>query len=121
MTKTRPAPLGATYKRNVRPSWFSSRPDVAPSGADRVLFNPSYKDFAPPELGRCIAKRADSGSMGNDPLKRVEQGRLAVPSIRTDLCELCVLGRRSLTCIPHHWRKRGEVCSAVKFYGTIPI
>src|SRR5258708_29414829 len=104
MTKTRPAPLGATYKRNVRPSWFSSRPDVAPT-----------------ELGRCIAKRADSGSMSNHPLKRVEQGRLAVSSFRTDLCELCVLGRRSLTCIPHHWRKRGEVCSAVKFYGTIPI
>lgn len=39
--------------------------------------------------------------MGNHPLKRVEQGRLAVPSIRTDLCELCI--------------------SAVKFYGTIRI
>jgi hypothetical protein len=60
MTKTRPAPLGATYKPNVRPSWFSPRPDVAPSGARPVLFDPSYKDFAPPELGRRIAKRADS-------------------------------------------------------------
>jgi hypothetical protein len=61
MTKTRPASLGATYKPDVRPSWFSSRPDVAPSGARRVLFDPSYRDFAPPELGRRIAKRADSG------------------------------------------------------------
>ena len=49
MTKTRPAPLGATHKPDVRPSWFSSRPDVAPSGARRVLFDPSYKDLAPTE------------------------------------------------------------------------
>jgi hypothetical protein len=75
MTKTRPAPLGATYKRNVRPSWLRSRPDVAPSGARSVSFDPSYKDLAPPELGRCIAKRADSGSTGNHLLERVEQGQ----------------------------------------------
>ena len=61
MTKTRPAPLGATYKRNVRPSGFGSRSDVAPSGADRSLFDPSYKDLAPTELGRRIAKHTDSG------------------------------------------------------------
>jgi hypothetical protein len=57
MTKTRPAPLGATYKRNVRPSWLSSRSDVASNGADRALFNPSYKDLAPTELGRRIANQ----------------------------------------------------------------
>ena len=61
MTKTRPAPLEATYKPDVHPSWCTSRSDVAPSGADRALFDPSYKDFALTELGRRIAKRADSG------------------------------------------------------------
>ena len=57
MTKTRPAPLGATYKPDVHPSWCTSRSDVAPSGADRALFDPSYKDFALTELGRGIANQ----------------------------------------------------------------
>ena len=83
MTKTRPAPLGATYKRKLRPRWFSSRPDVAPSGARRVLFDPSYKDFAPPELGRGIAKRG----LWVTTLASVEEGqtRVAVASITSPI------------------------------------
>jgi hypothetical protein len=79
MIKTRPAPLGATYKPDVRPSRLSSRPDVAPSGADRALFNPSYKDFAPTELCRGIAK----GDLWVTTLESVEQNqtRIAVGSI----------------------------------------
>jgi hypothetical protein len=50
MTRTRPAPLGATYKRGLRPICIGSKPDVAPSGAKRVLRDPSYKDPAPMEL-----------------------------------------------------------------------
>jgi hypothetical protein len=74
MTNTRPAPSGATYKPDIHPSRLSSvhfsplgplRPlestsvtptqransnsDVAPGGARRVLFDPSYKDLAPTE------------------------------------------------------------------------
>jgi hypothetical protein len=60
MTKTRPAPLGATYKRNVRPSRLSSRPDVAPSGARPVLFVQSYKDLAPTEPSPSMAKPRNS-------------------------------------------------------------
>jgi hypothetical protein len=59
MTKTRPAPLGATYKRNARLGWLN-RSDAAPKGANRVLFGRGYKDFAPPELGCSIANHPDS-------------------------------------------------------------
>jgi hypothetical protein len=79
MTKTRPAPLGATYKPNVRPSWFSPRPDVAPSGARPVLFDPSYKDFAPPELGRRIAKRADSSPWVTTHSNALNKAALRLP------------------------------------------
>jgi hypothetical protein len=79
MTKTRPAPLGATYERNVRPSWVSSKLDVAPSGARRVLFDPSYKDFAPPELGRRIAKRADSGPWVTTRSNALNKAALRLP------------------------------------------
>ena len=75
MKKTRLAPSGATYKPDVRPSRLSSRSDVAPNGADHVLFNPSYKDFAPTELGRRIRETRRCRSMGNHPLERVEQGQ----------------------------------------------
>jgi len=44
--------------------------------------------------------------MGNHPRERVEQGRIAVAGIRSDLRELCVLGRRSQR---GRW---GEVCGA---------
>ena len=50
--KTRPAPLGATYKQDVRLGWSRPRPDAAPNGAKRVLFDRGYKDFAPTELDR---------------------------------------------------------------------
>src|ERR1700678_3243507 len=56
MKKNRPAPIRATHKQEVRPSWSGSRSDVAPNGAKRVLFNPTYKDFAPTELCRGITK-----------------------------------------------------------------
>lgn len=72
MKKARPAPLGATYKQEIRPSWSGSRSDAAPNGAKRVLFNPSYKGFAPTELCRGIAKR---GPTGNHLLEHVEQGQ----------------------------------------------
>jgi hypothetical protein len=49
--KTRPAPLGATYKQDVCLRWSRPKPDAAPNGAERVLFNRGYKDFAPTELG----------------------------------------------------------------------
>jgi hypothetical protein len=49
--KTRPAPLGATYKRSVRPNWSSLPSDATPNGARRFLFDCGYKDFAPTELG----------------------------------------------------------------------
>src|SRR5260221_14484463 len=71
MTKTRPAPLLATYKREVRPLSFSSRPDVAPGGARHVLFNPSYKDFVPTELCRGIPK----GVLWVTTLASVEEGQ----------------------------------------------
>jgi hypothetical protein len=79
MTKTRPAPLGATYKPNVRPGRLSSRSDVAPSGARRVLFDPSYKDFAPPELGRRIAKRADSSPWVTTHSNALNKAALRLP------------------------------------------
>jgi hypothetical protein len=79
MTKTRPAPLGATYKPNVRPSRLSSRPDAAPSGPSRVLFDPSYKDFAPPELGRRIAKRADSSPWVTTHSNALNKAALRLP------------------------------------------
>ena len=41
---------------NVRLRCSGSKPDAAPDGAKRVLFDRSYKDFAPTELGRDIAK-----------------------------------------------------------------
>jgi hypothetical protein len=47
MTKTRPAPLGATYKRNVRLGWSDPRSDVAPSEAKRALFNLAIKILLP--------------------------------------------------------------------------
>ena len=77
MTNPQPAPSGATYKPDIHPSRLSSvhfsplgplrplrplestsvtptqrassRSDVAPGGARRVLFDPSYKDSAPTE------------------------------------------------------------------------
>jgi len=55
MPKTRPAPLGATYKQDVPFRWSRPKPDAAPNGAKRVLFNRDYKDFAPTELARSIA------------------------------------------------------------------
>ena len=48
--KTWLAPLGATYKRDIRLRWSRPRPDAAPNGAKHVLVGHSYKDFAPPEL-----------------------------------------------------------------------
>jgi hypothetical protein len=95
MTKTRPAPLGATYKRNVRPSRFGSRSDVAPSGADRSLFDPSYKDSAPTELNLRITKRADSGPWVTTRSNASNRDALRLPYPISDLRELCVLGRRS--------------------------
>src|SRR5258707_14932704 len=71
MTKTRPSPLGASYSREVRPLWFSVRPDVATSGARRLLFNPSYKDFAPTELCRGSPK----GGLWVTTLASVEEGQ----------------------------------------------
>ena len=55
--KTRPAPRGATYQQDVHLRWSGPKPDVAPNGAKRVLFGRGYKDFAPTELPRSIAKR----------------------------------------------------------------
>jgi hypothetical protein len=54
--KKRPAPLGATYEQDIRLDWVRSKPDAAPDGAKRVLFDRGYKDFAPTELDRDIAK-----------------------------------------------------------------
>jgi hypothetical protein len=50
MKKTRSAPSGATYKRDVRQGRLNG-PDIAPNGANPVLVDRCYKDFAPPELG----------------------------------------------------------------------
>jgi hypothetical protein len=74
MTKTRPAPLGATYKRNVRLGWSDPRSDVAPSGAKRALFKPSYKDFAPTELRRSTVKIANSADE-QELIPTVNRGR----------------------------------------------
>jgi hypothetical protein len=58
--KTRPAPLGATYKLNVRIRWSRQKPDVAPNGAKPVLFGCGYKDFAPTELARSVTTHPNS-------------------------------------------------------------
>jgi hypothetical protein len=58
--KTRPAPLGATYKQDVRLRWSRPKPDAAPNGAERVLFNRGYKDFAPMELGAASQPQPNS-------------------------------------------------------------
>jgi hypothetical protein len=60
MTKARPAPLGATSKRSVRVRQLQPKPDAAPNGAKRGLFDRGYKDFAPTELRRGIAKCSTS-------------------------------------------------------------
>ena len=49
--KTRPAQSGATYKQDVRLRWSRPKPDAAPNGAEPVLVDRGYKDFAPTELG----------------------------------------------------------------------
>jgi hypothetical protein len=54
MKETPSAPSRATDKRDVRQARLN-RPDVAPNGANPVLFDRGYKDFAPPELGCPIA------------------------------------------------------------------
>jgi len=59
MNKTRPTPLGATSKRNPRLGWVT-RSDIAPNGANRVLSDRGYKDFAPSELGRPIVTHPNS-------------------------------------------------------------
>ena len=50
MKKKRSTPSGATYQHDVRQG-RPNRPDVAPNGANPVLVDRCYKDFAPPELG----------------------------------------------------------------------
>jgi len=54
--KTRLAPLGAAYQQDVRVRRLKPNPDAAPNGAKPALFARGYKDFAPTELGRSIAK-----------------------------------------------------------------
>jgi hypothetical protein len=49
--KNQPAPLGATYNRGIVVQRSNAKPDAAPNGAKRALFDRGYKDFAPPELG----------------------------------------------------------------------
>jgi len=72
MTKTRPAPLGATSDLELNQLGRTSRLYVAPNGASRVLFNPSYKDFAPTELCRGTAK----GGLRVASLESVEEAKL---------------------------------------------
>ena len=79
MTKTRLAPLGATFKPEIHPTRLRSRPDVAPSGAQRVLFDPSYKDVAPTEHGIRIAKRGHSGSWVTNRSNPPNKGALRLP------------------------------------------
>jgi hypothetical protein len=67
MTKTRPAPLGATYKPDIHPSRLNTRSDVAPSGARRDLLDPSYKDSAPTEHEPAVemSKSTDKRKLSN--------------------------------------------------------
>jgi hypothetical protein len=58
MTITRPAPLGATHKQDVRPGWSNPESYAAPNGARSVLFDRGYKYLAPTELRPTIAKRS---------------------------------------------------------------
>ena len=58
--KTHPAPSGATYKQDVRLRWSRPKPDAALNGAKPVFLGHGYKDFAPTELPKSIAKRPTS-------------------------------------------------------------
>ena len=59
MKETRPAPLGATYRRDVRPGSLNPGPYAAPNGARPGLCDRSYKYVAPTELGH-IPKHPNS-------------------------------------------------------------
>jgi hypothetical protein len=111
--KTRPAPLGATYKQDVRLRWSRPKPDAALNGAERVLFNRGYEDFAPMELGATSQPSQIHVVFSLRSLRSFA----AIPKLR----DLCAAWPTYLPCIPNHSCKWGEVCSVVKFYGTIRI
>jgi len=81
MTKTGPAPLAATYKRDLRLAWLNPRTDVAPNGATRALFDPVYKDVAPTELGRAIVKVDPWASAASSPLIQANPNLTFVNSV----------------------------------------
>jgi len=78
MTKTRPAPLGATSDLELNQLGRTSPLQLAPSGAKRVLFNTIYKDFAPTELGRSIAKRGPRITTCSDALNNANLAKTAI-------------------------------------------
>jgi hypothetical protein len=79
--KARPAPLGATYKQDVRLRWSRPKPDAAPNGAERVLFNRGYKDFAPTELDRSVAIVDRSVTIRSIPLSKANTNQTFVASV----------------------------------------
>ena len=81
MTKARPAPLGATYKRSVRVGQLNPEPDATPNGAKHVLFDRGYKDFAPTELARGIAKVDPWASTVSNPPLPANPSQTSVTSV----------------------------------------
>ena len=79
--KTRPAPLGATYKQDVRLRRVRPKPDAAPNGAKRVLFNRGYKDFAPTALDRSVTIVDRSETIRSIPLSKTNPNQTFVTSV----------------------------------------
>jgi hypothetical protein len=120
MKKTRSAPSGATYKRDVRQGRLNE-PDIAPNGANPVLVDRCYKDFAPPELG-CPIVINPSFLVFFFAFLAIFCGYSKTSVNCVSLADAAKGGRRGgLSAIARGGGTTAEVGFVVKFYGTIRI